>query len=153
MKKSNVDIEDLNDLLTRNYDAVKGYKEAALAVDHIELKNWMLEKAEKRGQFIVDLSKEITNLGGEPETGTSFLADLHRAYIDWSSDIISRPSEHVIEQCIVGEEKAKDDFEDVLEDEKLPASTNALLNRELSEIKESISRLRLLEEAYDKLDD
>ena len=152
MKKSEVNIDALNDLLTRNYDAVKGYREAAKAVDHVELKNWMLIKSDQREKFIADLSNGIKILGGEPAEGTSLLGDLHRIYIDWSSDIISRPSEHLIEECIRGEEKAKDDFENVLKNEKLPISLNAILNRELREIKDSIIRLHNLENAYEKID-
>jgi len=152
MKNSEVNIDALNDLLTRNFDAMKGYREAAKGVDHIELKNWMLAQASQRERFIAELSNGIKILGGEPVEGTSILGDLHRVYIDWSSDIISRPSEHLIEECIRGEETAKGDFEEVLKDEKLPVSINALLNRELREIKDSIIRLRNLENVYEKID-
>jgi len=152
MNSSKMNIDKLNGLLTRNYDAVKGYREASLSVNHIELKNWMIDKADKRERFISDLSSEIRLNGGEPAEGTSLLADLHRIYIDWSSDIISKPDEHVIEECIRGEEKAKDDFEDVLEDENLTPSLNALVNRELREINDSIIRLKHLENVYERID-
>lgn len=152
MKNSEINIDALNSLLTRNFDATKGYHEAALAVTDVNLKNWLNERANKRQQFTTEMTNEIKAIGGEPTDDSSILSALHRAYIDWSSDIISRPNEHIIEECIRGEEKAQEDFEEVLEDEKLTPSLNALLNRELREIKDSIIRLRHLENVYDKID-
>lgn len=152
MKNTDLNFDALNSLLTRNYDAVKGYREAAKSVNHAELKSWLLKKSDQREKFIGELRQEITRNGGEATEGTSLLGDIHRIYIDWSSDIISRPDEHILEECIRGEEKAKEDFEEVLEDGNLPASTNALLNRELREIKDSIIRLRNLENAYERID-
>lgn len=153
MKNSEINIDALNELLTRNFDATKGYREAALAVTHTNLKNWLNETANKREQFTTEMTREIKAIGGEPTDDSSILSALHRVYIDWSSDIISRPNEHIIEECIRGEETAKEDFEEVLKDEKLTPSLNALLNRELREIKDAIIRLRHLENVYDKIDE
>jgi membrane protein len=152
MKNSEINIDALNELLTRNIDATKGYREAALAVTDANLKNWLNETANKREQFTNEMTREIKAIGGEPTDDSSILSTLHRVYIDWSSDIISRPNEHIIEECIRGEETAREDFEEVLKDEKLSPSLNALLNRELREIRDSIIRLRHLENVYDKIE-
>lgn len=144
MQKDKV-VSALNDLLTRNYDAKKGYTEAGNDVSDKLLRKWLFENSEKRDQFIRELHKEIHTLAGEPDHGTSFLGDMHRAWIDFKSNIISGDIV-VLTECIRGEEKALKDYIQVLDDLEMPVTVREVLVKQRDIISDSLVALRAVEE-------
>ncbi|MEM1327558.1 MAG: PA2169 family four-helix-bundle protein [Bacteroidota bacterium] len=134
----------LNDLLTRSYDAVKGYEEAANEVNHLQLRQWMHNNAENRKTFISELENQIKNLGGTPDRGSSFLSSLHRIWIEYKANITDG-DEAVLEECIRGEERAVEDYDKVLNNVTFDTSINSILTRQRNDIKESLNSLRAIE--------
>jgi uncharacterized protein (TIGR02284 family) len=134
----------LNDLLTRSYDAVKGYEEAANEVNHLQLRQWMFNNAENRTTYISELESQIKNLGGTPDRGSSFLASLHRIWLEYKANI-NDGDEAVLEECIRGEERAVEDYDRVLNDIVFDTNVKSILTRQCNEIKESLNSLRAIE--------
>ncbi len=64
-------IRALNELIEKNYDAEKGYKEAVTDVENHELKDYFTKSVQQRYEFGHELKAEIEKLGGTPEKGTS----------------------------------------------------------------------------------
>ncbi len=137
-------ISGLNDILTRSYDALKGYQEAASNVSDTKLQKWLSDNANIRNKAINRLESEIKLLGGTPNDGSSFLGTLHRAWIDFKSSI-TEGDRVVLTECLRGEEYALEDYNRVLDEIPMAMSTTLMLKDQRQEIEESLKALRILE--------
>jgi len=140
-------LDQLNRLLTRNHDAEKGYQEAAENVKDTELKSLFLAQSRQRGEFAIELDREIRALGGDPDSGTSFAADMHRAWINIKTVFSSNDDKATVEECKRGDQEALDDYNSVLQETDLVASTRELLLRQKQSIESahtSMARLALV---------
>ncbi|MEL6925059.1 MAG: PA2169 family four-helix-bundle protein [Bacteroidota bacterium] len=106
----------LNDLLTKAYDAEKGYKEAADNVKSNRLKTIFKDMAQQRYDFGHQIKEEISLLGGEPDKGASMAAAAHRTWIDIKAALSSNDEKAVLEEVVRGEEQALSSYQDVLEE-------------------------------------
>lgn len=142
----------LNDLLTRNYDAEKGYTEAGNNVDNRQLRQWMFDNAERRKRFGTELKGIISTLGETPDKGSSFLGTVHRAWMDLKSSMTSNTEEAILEECIRGEEKAVEDYDEVLKELTLPTNIQQTVRKQRDEIHAACQEVKQLEKSYDKMD-
>ncbi|RAJ95995.1 uncharacterized protein (TIGR02284 family) [Larkinella arboricola] len=133
--KTNGEILDrLNTLLTRTRDGERGYQEAAENVKDTELKSLFLAQSRQRGEFAMEIDREVRTLGGDPETTTSLVADLHRAWINIKSTITGHSDKAIVEECKRGDGQALDDYQEILKNTSLMASTRELLLRQKERI-------------------
>ena len=140
-------LDQLNKLLTRNHDAEKGYQVAADSVKDNELKTLFLAQSRQRGEFAQEIEREIRALGGEPDNGTSLASDLHRAWINIKSTISSNDDKATVQECHRGDQEAVDNYNAVLQETDLVASTRELLLRQKQSIdtaNASMARLALV---------
>ncbi|GAB3934789.1 ferritin-like domain-containing protein [Larkinella terrae] len=137
-------LDRLNTLLTRTRDGERGYQEAAENVKDTELKTLFLAQSRQRGEYATEIDREIRTLGGDPETSTSLLADLHRAWINIKTSFTGNDDKAVVEECKRGDGQALDDYQEILQSTSLAASTRELLLRQKERIESahaSMSRL------------
>jgi len=149
MGNRNEIIEELNDILERNYDSVKGFKKAAENADDNRLVGYFNKQVLKRKGFIGELSNEVSSLGGSPKDSGSVEGTLHRTWIDFKTALSYDNDENVIEACITGERKCMDEYNDLLKKTYVPSSTRALLQKQRTAVERSINSLELKEEEYD----
>lgn len=142
-------IEELNDILERNYDSVAGFRKAAERANDNRLMGYFNEQVLKRQDYIDQLTAEVRNLGGEPKESGTVEGTLHRAWIDFKSAISFENDEEVIEACMTGEKKCIEEYNDLLEETHLPASTRQLLTQQKMGVIKSLASLQLKEEQYD----
>ncbi|RMB58501.1 PA2169 family four-helix-bundle protein [Dokdonia sinensis] len=136
----------LNDLLTKNYDAEAGYKQAAEKVSNPKLKNFFNQRAKERYDFGHELKSEIKSFGQEPEKGTSFTGDAHRTWIDIKTAFSSDKDEAVLEEAIRGEKAAVAEYNEVLSETSLPPSTANLITKERDSVQNALNNVKSLEE-------
>jgi len=127
-------LDQLNRLLTLNHDAEKGYQEAAENAKDNELKSLFLTQSRQRGEFGQEIDREIRTLGGEPDNGTSLAADMHRAWINLKSTFSSDDDKATVEECHRGDKEALENYNAVLQETDLVASTRELLLRQKQSI-------------------
>jgi uncharacterized protein (TIGR02284 family) len=140
-------LDQLNKLLTRSHDAEEGYKEAADKTKDGELKETFLQQSRQRGEFAMELDREIRALGAEPDNSTSIAADLHRAWISIKSAFASDDDKATVEECKRGDQEALENYNSVLQETDLVASTRELLLRQKQSIESAhaaMSRLALV---------
>ncbi|MDB5243529.1 MAG: hypothetical protein JWP57_4154 [Spirosoma sp.] len=140
-------LDQLNKLLTRNHDAEKGYQEAAESVKDAELKSLFLTQSRQRSEFAMELEQEIRTLGGEPDNGTSLASDLHRAWINIKSTFASNDDKATVKECQRGDQEALENYNSVLQETDLVASTREVLLRQKQSIDSahaSMARLALI---------
>lgn len=137
-------LDRLNTLLTRTRDGERGYQEAAENVKDTELKSLFLAQSRQRGEYATEIDREIRTLGGDPDTSTSLLADLHRAWINIKTSFTGNDDKAVVEECKRGDGQALEDYQEILQSTSLVASTRELLLRQKERIESahaSMSRL------------
>ena len=140
-------LDQLNKLLTRNHDAEKGYQEAAESVKDAELKSLFLAQSRQRSEFATELDREIQALGGEAGNGTSLASDLHRAWINVKSTFANDDDKATVQECQRGDQEALDNYNSVLQETDLVASTRELLLRQKQSVDSahaSMARLALV---------
>lgn len=139
-------VDALNQLLTRNYDAEKGYKKAAEDIENPTLREFFKDYSGQRYDFGHQIKDEIRKLGGEPEKGSSTKADLHRTWIDVKSIATGKDTEAVVKECIRGESKALEDYQETLRRNDLPQTTREVVQRQHDRIQGAVNRLNQIED-------
>lgn len=138
-------VNDLNELLTKNYDAEKGYKKAAEKVEFDGLKTFMQSRAENRYDFGHELKGVIRGMGGEVDKGTSTAGDLHRVWIDFK-DAVTSGDKAIYEECIRGEENFIENYREMLKEKSLPESLRAKLSTQLTDAEKAVSDLESIKQ-------
>ena len=149
MSNPNEMSESLNELLEKNYDSEKGYKEAIEDVNNAQLKTFFAEKAQQRYDFGHELKSEIKAFGEKPDKGTSVKADLHRTWMDLKSSLSSDNEEAVLEEAIRGETAAVEDYNKIINEHNFPASTENILIKQRNAIQRSLDEVKNLELRFD----
>tara|TARA_R100000789_G_C2907642_1_gene122329 strand:- start:83 stop:529 length:447 start_codon:yes stop_codon:yes gene_type:complete len=135
----------LNSLLEKNYDAEKGYKLAAEKVKNPKLKTFFQQRAQQRYDFGHELKSEIRNFGEEPDKGTSLSGDAHRTWMNLKTSLSSDKDEAVLEEAIRGEKASVEEYEDVLKESEIPASTGNILTKQKNAINQALNEVKTLE--------
>jgi len=137
----------LNDLLEKSYDAEKGFKKAQEHVDSSALKSFFKTKANERSSFRTELVGELKANGcNVNEDNGSITAVLHRTWMDTKALFSSDNEESMLEEVRNGEKAALNDYNDVLEDNKLPPTTVNILTKQRNAIENSYKKADYLEE-------
>jgi uncharacterized protein (TIGR02284 family) len=139
----------LNELLEKNYDAEKGFKNAADDVKNARLKSFFNERAQQRYDFGHELKTEIQNFGATPEKGSSALGGVHRAWMDLKSKFSSDNEEAVLEEAIRGEKAAVENYNEVINEHDFPPSTENLLIKQRNAIERTLNEVKDLENIFD----
>ncbi|WP_203256020.1 ferritin-like domain-containing protein [Hyunsoonleella ulvae] len=135
----------LNELLIKNYDAEKGYKNASENVDSHTLKQFFERMSNERAEFAKELKIEILRYGEEPIDSGSFKGTVHRNWMTLKSLFSSNDEEAILEEVIRGEEKSLDAYYDILRERDLPANIDALLFKQKSAIQATINSVKVHE--------
>jgi uncharacterized protein (TIGR02284 family) len=148
MKYSKEMADKLNELLQRNYDSEKGFKNAVDDVKNPQLKSFFKEKAQERYDFGHELKSEIRNFGEAPEKGSSVKADAHRTWMDLKSALSGDNEEAVLEEAIRGEKMAVENYNEVIKDNDFPPSTKNLLLKQRNAIQKTLDNVKSLEDSF-----
>jgi uncharacterized protein (TIGR02284 family) len=149
MSKTREMADKLNELLEKNYDSEKGFKNAAEDVKNPRLKDFFEQKAMQRYDFGHELKSEIKNFGESPDKGTSLTGDAHRVWMDLKSAFSSDNEEAILEEAIRGEKAAVADYNEVIKSSEFPPSTTNLLIKQRNAIERTLNEVKGLEEAFD----
>ena len=142
-------IDELNDIIQKNYDAVKGYRKVAEHANETRLVNFFNSQARERERFITDLQNEVRSLGGTPEKDGSNKGSLHRAWIDFKTALSFDKEESVLEACITGEKNSINEYNDLLEESGLPSTTRTLLMSQKQAVASALRQIETEEEYRD----
>lgn len=137
--------DKLNDLLEKNYDSEKGYQLAEEKVNDPRLKEIFKSRAQNRYDQGHALKAEIKKYGESPDKGTSVKGDIHRTWMNIKSSLSSNKEEAILEEAIRGEKAAVADYDDVIGEANIPASTKELLTKQRDHIKNALEKVKNLE--------
>ena len=142
-------VNNLQELLEKNYDAEKGFTKAMTDAKTPQLKSFLKQQAVQRSRFATELTNEIINLNEEPKEKGSFAGDLHRTWIDVKSAFTGHDDEAILEECIRGEKASWDEYEDKLKHENFPPKIAEVVQKQATEIYGTLKKVRMLEDIAD----
>eukprot|EP00389_Voromonas_pontica_P016632 GDKH01026008.1.p1 GENE.GDKH01026008.1~~GDKH01026008.1.p1 ORF type:complete len:158 (+),score=16.61 GDKH01026008.1:61-534(+) len=147
-KENNHDklVNNLQELLEKNYDAEKGFSKAMKDAKNPRLKTFLQQQAAQRSRFTNELSQTIRNLNEQPKESGSLTGDLHRTWIDIKSAVSGNEDEAVLEECIRGEKASWEEYSKKLKNENFPPNISDVVQRQASEIHNTLSRVKTLED-------
>ena len=127
----------LNNLLEKNYDAEKGYQDAAERIENPTMKDFLQKQAQKRYDFGHEIKTEIKNYGEQPDKGGSAKGTVHRAWMDLKAAVASSSEEQVMEEVQRGEQSAINEYNEVISETSLPPSVQQVLTKQRDQIVEA----------------
>ena len=136
----------LNELLEKNYDAEKGYLNAAENVESSRLKIFFKNRASERSEFAKNLRTEILSYGQIPEDSGTFKGTMHRNWMSLKSLFSSNDEEAILEEAIRGEKTSYNEYTEILEEDAFAPSTRKMLERQRQQIQAAINSLMVEEE-------
>ena len=132
----------LNVLLTRNYDAEKGFEKAEKEVKNSDLKSFFKENYKKRYQFGHEIKEMIESLGGNPNKGSSLIADAHRFWMNLKELFAKNSEKAIIKECLRGEKIIIKDYEKALKSPAIRKDYREQLEEQLEYIRKSKEELK-----------
>ncbi|OAD90385.1 hypothetical protein A7A78_14815 [Aequorivita soesokkakensis] len=142
-------VNNLQDLLEKNYDAEKGFTKAMKDAKNQNLKRFLQQQAAQRNRFATELDQQIRNLNEQPKESGSFTGDLHRTWIDIKSSVAGNTDEAVLEECIRGEKASWKEYEEKLQNKNFPSNISGVLQNQATEIHNTLNRVKTLEDLAD----
>lgn len=143
------EIDVLNDLIAKNYDAEYGFKEAAEDVESPELKSSFLRYSSQRNQFGHELKALINSMGGEVDKGDTLASKLHRAWMDLKSAIASNEEKNILEEVQRGESNALSHYEEALKKLDISSPAYSTVSKQCELIRDSINSAAIKTVVYD----
>ena len=139
-------VNNLQDLLVKNYDAEKGFKKAMENAESQNLKHFLQKQAAQRSRFSNELTQELRDLNEEPKESGSFTGDLHRTWINIKTAVSGNEDEAVLEECIRGEKASMDEYNDKLQKSNFPPKISNILQKQAGEINQTLNKVKRLED-------
>ena len=148
--------DEIKDVIERNIDAYKGYNKAADKVRNPQLAEAFRQEAQQRRTFAAQLenathayqnayNKDINEVA---EDG-SFEGNLHRTWMDIKTAFSSDKDESVVEECIRGEKNALEEYDELLNKQRVTPDSQGLIRSQREEVRNAISKLEQLETRLD----
>jgi uncharacterized protein (TIGR02284 family) len=147
MKEQKEIISVIDDLIQTLKDGQEGFRQAAEAVKHPQLKSLFSEYSQQRSRFASALQNEVRSLGQtKPEDSSSTAGALHRGWINLKSALSGGDDHAILAECERGEDSAVEEYKKALDDDFSP-SLYELVSRQYSDIKAAHDRIRNLRDA------
>jgi|SRR6185312_12568445 len=128
----------LNDLILINNDRIEGYtralREAEQNENDLDLEPLFLRLIDNSRRYKIQIGTEIQALGGEIESGTTLGGKIHRAWLSIKENFNGTDRHIILDECESGEDAIRNTYEDILNDDTLPAYIIDLLDGQLQEI-------------------
>ncbi|WP_010231592.1 ferritin-like domain-containing protein [Gillisia marina] len=141
--------DSLQDLLEKNYDAEKGFKQVMEKAANSQLKSWMQKQAAQRSQFANEIDGELRKLNVEPKDSGSAAGSAHRVWIDVKTALSFDKDESILEECIRGEKASVAEYEETLNNSFWTPNVKSMLTEQKNKVQNSLSTVKRLEDLAD----
>lgn len=147
-------VEVLNDLIQINNDRVNGYEKAAEEAKDkdVDLRAIFAKMADDSRGYVAELTREVTNLGGTPDTGTTNSGKLYRVWMDVKSLFTGKDRQGILEDCEFGEDAAQKAYREALaSDAEIDAETRQLITDQQAALKTAHDIIKKYRDAHKAL--
>ena len=136
----------LQELLEKNYDAEKDYRSARDHAEKSSLKEFFKQQAVRKNHYATEIDGLLHALNEHPKEGGSTIGAINRTWINLKTSIGKNSDEVLLEECLRGESNSLEEYEEKLRKRNFPPNIEAVLQRQLAEMKETLSRIKSLED-------
>lgn len=136
-------ISVLNNLIETCEDGVKGFRDAAKAIDSVRAKEVFHTRVEYIERAESDLKAAVRRLGGDPEDRGSATGALHRGWLNLKAAITGKDDDAIVAECERGEDAAVERYEDALEKD-LPPEIRLVVDKQYRGTLQNRDRIREL---------
>ena len=141
-------ISTINDLIETLKDGQEGFRQAAEAVENLELKSLFNEFSLQRSRFAGELQSQAVALGeSKPEDSSSAAGAMHRAWINLKSAITKHDDHAILAECERGEDSAVKEYLEAMEEENLAEPVREIISRQYAEVQNAHDRIKQLRDA------
>ncbi len=140
--------EILNRMLRTCYDSQHGYKAASEHVSSSIISKLLSDYSEQRGRYANELIDEIIKYCGAPVAADGIVQNVKRGWQNLTDVLSKKDANAIIQECRQGDEAAMDQYEHALA-ENLPPMTKAMLMKHYEAMRQSVSRLKVLQKTVD----
>jgi uncharacterized protein (TIGR02284 family) len=146
MTMANEAVSTLNDLIETLKDGKNGFEAAASDVEDANVKATFQEFAQQRSQLAQELAKEVSKLGGDPESSGSAAASMHRGWMNIKK-ALGGGEKSILNEAERGEDNAVKTYEKALS-QNLPDNVASVVRRQYGEVKQAHDRVRNLRDSW-----
>lgn len=141
-------VNDLHDLIAKNYEAEKSYKNAIEHAQNVNLKHFLRDQAAIHNHFTTELDKHLHLLNEHPkENGNSKkFGDIQRLWMNFKNIFGKKGDEAILEECIRGEKQCIKEYEQKIRDNKFHPDVKEMMNRHLVRLRELLQEVKTLED-------
>lgn len=144
-------VEVLNDLIQINNDRVVGYERAIKETKDldVDLQTAFGKMADDSRKYAAELSNKVTELGGEPTSGTTNSGKIYRVWMDVKATFTGHSRQTVLENCEFGEDAAQKAYRMALaSDAEIDAETRQLITDQQSSLKTAHDLVKKYRDAH-----
>jgi uncharacterized protein (TIGR02284 family) len=143
--------EVLNDLIEINNDRITGYEKAIDETKDIDvdLQAVFSKMADESRKYKAELTHAVSNLGGDPATGTTNSGKIYRIWMDVKATFTGHDRKAVLENCEFGEDAAQKAYKMALaSDAEMDAETRQLITSQQASLKTSHDIIKKYRDAH-----
>lgn len=143
-------VDDLNELVKINNDRIQGFEKAIDDTEDAQLDDLFRHYVVQSQGFRSQLADHIVRIDGlavSDATSTDVSSKLHRAWIDIKSALTGKNTETVLSSVEFGENAAVEAYKDAIEKDHIPAYIKEDLQKQLSSLEESLTKVKGLQKA------
>lgn len=144
-------VEVLNDLIQINNDRVVGYERAIKETKDldVDLQTVFGKYADDSRKYAAELTQKVTELGGDPATGTTNSGKIYRAWMDVKATFTGHSRQAVLENCEFGEDAAQKAYKMALaSDAEIDAETRQLITDQQAKLKTAHDLIKKYRDAH-----
>ena len=134
----------LNDILTRNYEAEKGFSQVIDSIDHRGFQTLMDRSISERLRFGEEIKTMIKRLGFKPKEHDDVEEFRHRAWTHFNEIFSTNNDSAMLDEAIRGESHAIEYYETALKEIQLPKEHADVLRNHLQSIRQTKNDLEVL---------
>ena len=143
-------VDDLNDLVKINNDRIQGYEKAIEDTQDSDLddlfRHYVIQSQNFRSQ-LADHIVRIDGLAVSDATSSDVSSKIHRAWIDIKSALTGKDRDTVLSSVEFGDNAAVEAYQSAIEKDHIPAYIKEVLQKQLGELQESLTKVKGLHKA------
>jgi uncharacterized protein (TIGR02284 family) len=128
-------VQNLQQLLVKNYDADKGIRKAFKEAKNQNLKDYFKKEALRHHRYATELDRIIHSLNATPMEEGSAVGRFHRIWMDIMLAVSGNDDQTIVAETKRGQKATIKEYEEKLKNEKIPPRIAEILKKQLAEFK------------------
>lgn len=133
-------VQNLQQLLVKNYDADKGIRKAFKEAKNQNLKDYFKKEALRHHRYATELDRIIHSLNATPLEEGSAVGRFHRIWMDIMLAVSGNDDQTIIAETRRGQKATIKEYEEKLKTQKFPPRIAEILKKQLEDLKASVSQ-------------